>query len=213
MKYRLFLWSATKLAVLLQELQAVRGCWTFLERRRKLPSCKKAAFKLTSEPGLRVVEKDYYEILQVHPRANPVVIKKAFRVLAAEYHPDKYPYSSRKWAEARFRDLYKAYEVLSEAALRSEYDALRASDGADEAASAGRDVEYERRVFFHLRRGLELYERAMRGGLLHSLSGRWESELDQSLAHFVLVISSLPDATLIEDTRLDRKSTRLNASH
>lgn len=146
-----------------------------------------------------MLQEDYYEVLQVGPRAAPEVIKKAFKVLAVEYHPDKYPYSKKKWAEARFRVLREAYEVLSDPALREEYDVIRASTKAGGGTSAEQDVEYERKTFYFLRQGLELYEGAVEGGLLDSLRGKWASELDKSRAHLLKVISSLPDTVLIED--------------
>ena len=67
--------------------------------------------------------KDYYTILGVAPDADPAAIKTAYRKLARKYHPDV---SEHKDAEARFKEVAEAYEVLKDAAKRAEYDQLRA---------------------------------------------------------------------------------------
>lgn len=144
--------------------------------------------------------KDYYEILQVHHKAGPEVIKKAFKALAVEYHPDKHPASKKKWADDRFKMISEAYEVLSDPASRSEYDLLL-RNRHDDAYARDRDIEYEREAFYHIRCGLRYYERATSSGLLNSLLGRWVSDLEKAQAHLLTVISSLPDATLVEDAR------------
>lgn len=67
--------------------------------------------------------KDYYKILGVDKKAEEEEIKKAFRKLARKYHPDANP--NDKNAEARFKELSEAYEVLGDEAKRQEYDMLR----------------------------------------------------------------------------------------
>ncbi|MDJ0675742.1 MAG: DnaJ C-terminal domain-containing protein [Calothrix sp. MO_167.B42] len=64
--------------------------------------------------------KDYYSILGVSKTASPEEIKKAFRKLARQYHPDVNP--GNKQAEARFKEVSEAYEVLSDADKRKKYD-------------------------------------------------------------------------------------------
>jgi hypothetical protein len=66
--------------------------------------------------------KDYYEILQVSPNAEPEVIASAYRRLARKYHPDAY---AGRDATERMRELNEAYEVLSDPARRAEYDRAR----------------------------------------------------------------------------------------
>src|SRR5687767_10856855 len=66
--------------------------------------------------------KDYYEVLGVSRTASDDEIKKAFRKLARQYHPDVA--KDKKTAEQRFKEINEAYEVLSDAAKRKKYDQL-----------------------------------------------------------------------------------------
>jgi len=64
--------------------------------------------------------KDYYAILGVTKTADSAEIKKAFRRLARKYHPDLNP--GDRVAEAKFKEVNEAYEVLSDTEKRSKYD-------------------------------------------------------------------------------------------
>lgn len=64
--------------------------------------------------------KDYYAVLGVSKTASPEEIKQAFRKLARKYHPDVNP--GNKQAEARFKEINEAYEVLSDSDKRKKYD-------------------------------------------------------------------------------------------
>lgn len=66
--------------------------------------------------------KDYYDILGIKPDADAKAVKTAYRRLARKYHPDV---SKERDAEKKFKDVSEAYEVLGDAAKRSEYDTLR----------------------------------------------------------------------------------------
>jgi curved DNA-binding protein len=66
--------------------------------------------------------KDYYKILGVDRKASDEDIRKAYRKLAKQYHPDYNP--ENKQAEERFKEINEAYEVLSDPKKRSHYDRL-----------------------------------------------------------------------------------------
>ena len=63
---------------------------------------------------------DLYKLLGVEKRATPEEIKKAYRKLARQYHPDRNPGDAK--AEARFKEISGAYDVLSDADKRKQYD-------------------------------------------------------------------------------------------
>jgi curved DNA-binding protein CbpA len=65
---------------------------------------------------------DHYEALGLEPDATPEEIKKAFKALALQYHPDQHP---TPIAAAIFRRLNEAYKVLSDPQERKRYDELR----------------------------------------------------------------------------------------
>lgn len=67
-----------------------------------------------------MVEMEYYELLGVERTASADVIKKAYRKLAMQYHPDRNPGDAQ--AEAKFKEINAAYEVLSDESKRSIYD-------------------------------------------------------------------------------------------
>jgi molecular chaperone DnaJ len=74
------------------------------------------------------VKRDYYEVLGVARGASPDELKKAYRKLAMQFHPDRNPGDAQ--AEERFKEVGEAYAVLSDAQKRQRYDAFgHAGDG------------------------------------------------------------------------------------
>lgn len=67
------------------------------------------------------VPPDYYEVLQLSPRADPDTIHRVFRALAQRYHPD----NRETGNEENFKQALAAYEVLSDPARRASFDARR----------------------------------------------------------------------------------------
>lgn len=77
---------------------------------------------------------DFYEVLQVSPRAEPEVLRAAYRVLARKYHPD-HGGDARKMIT-----LNDAWDVLGDPVRRAAYDASRAAPDATAARPAGQSA-------------------------------------------------------------------------
>ena len=80
-------------------------------------------------------KEDYYELLGVGRSATPEEIKGAYRRMAIKYHPDKNP--GDKTAEAKFKAINEAYEVLSDAQKRAAYDRFGHAGVSGNAAPGG----------------------------------------------------------------------------
>lgn len=81
------------------------------------------------------VDKDFYKILGVAKDASDADIKKAYRKLARQYHPDTN--SGDAVSEKKFKDISEAYSVLSDPEERQQYDAIRAMGGGARFAPHG----------------------------------------------------------------------------
>ena len=67
-----------------------------------------------------MAKRDYYEVLGIGRDASKDAIKKAYRKLAVQFHPDKNP--GNKEAEAKFKEAAEAYAVLNDEQKRARYD-------------------------------------------------------------------------------------------
>jgi curved DNA-binding protein len=65
--------------------------------------------------------KDYYRILGVPRNASDAEIKKSYRKLAMQYHPDRNP-GKEKWANEKFKEINEAYGILGDPQKRKQYD-------------------------------------------------------------------------------------------
>ena len=97
----------------------------------------------SSRQKASATKSDYYEVLGVAPAADLTEIRKAFRRLARECHPDVNPEDTE--AEARFKECAEAWEVLSDPEKRAAYDrygfdGLRGRAMTDFQNAAFRDV-------------------------------------------------------------------------
>lgn len=80
-------------------------------------------------------DKDFYKILGVAKDVSEAELKKVYRKLARQFHPDSNPGDAK--AEAKFKEISEAYSVLSDPAQRKEYDAVKAMGGGARFRSGG----------------------------------------------------------------------------
>ncbi|MEJ7769684.1 MAG: DnaJ domain-containing protein, partial [Chitinophagaceae bacterium] len=81
-------------------------------------------------------KRDYYEILGVAKGSSADELKKAYRKVAMQFHPDRNP--GDKAAEDKFKEAAEAYEILSDADKRAQYDRFgHASVGSGRAGQSG----------------------------------------------------------------------------
>jgi molecular chaperone DnaJ len=83
-----------------------------------------------------MAKRDYYEVLGIQKNASKDDIKKAYRKLAIQYHPDKNP--GNKEAEEKFKEATEAYEILADDQKKSAYDQFGFA-GVDGMSSGGHD--------------------------------------------------------------------------
>ncbi|MDQ3823291.1 MAG: DnaJ domain-containing protein, partial [Actinomycetota bacterium] len=84
--------------------------------------------------------RDLYEALGVSKTASQEEIKKAYRKLVRQYHPDRNPGDAS--AEERFKEIQTAYDVLSDPEKRKQYDAFGSADGRGRGGPGGGNVNW-----------------------------------------------------------------------
>ena len=93
-----------------------------------------------------MAKRDYYDVLSVDRNATADQIKKAYRKLALEYHPDRNP--GDKAAEEKFKEATESYEVLRDSEKRGLYDqyghaGVSSGAGGGQAYGPGADFDVE----------------------------------------------------------------------
>ncbi len=86
-------------------------------------------------------DKDFYAVLGVSKDVSEAELKKTYRKLARQYHPDSNPGDPK--AEARFKEISEAHSVLSDPALRKEYDQIRAMGSGARFTAPGSSGGFE----------------------------------------------------------------------
>ena len=89
---------------------------------------------------MAAAKKDYYELLGVNRNASEDDLKKAYRKLALQFHPDRNPGDKR--AEEKFKDISEAYSVLSDAQKRAQYDQFGHAAFGDSGPFAGGGFDF-----------------------------------------------------------------------
>src|SRR5437870_9433392 len=97
------------------------------------------------------IKRDYYEVLGVGRGATAEELKRAYRKLALQYHPDRN--NGDPQSEARFKEINEAYEVLSDQSKRQRYDTFghagtQGMPGFDFGGAAPRGTNDIRAMFF-----------------------------------------------------------------
>ena len=86
-------------------------------------------------------DKDFYAVLGVSKDVSEADLKKTYRKLARQYHPDSNPGDAK--AEARFKEISEAHSVLSDPELRKEYDQIRAMGSGARFTAGGQNGGFE----------------------------------------------------------------------
>ena len=106
-------------------------------------------------------DKDFYKVLGVSKDASEAELKKVYRKLAREYHPDSNQGNAK--AEAKFKEISEAYSVLSDKEQRAEYDQIRAMGSGARFSAGGPQGGFEA-AFSGFGRGGQQYTFQQGGG-------------------------------------------------
>lgn len=87
-------------------------------------------------------KKDYYEVLGITKNASAEDIKKAYRKLAREHHPDMVKDTDKKHAEERFKEINEAYQVLGDSEKKKMYDQYGHTAGQQNGFGGGQQGQW-----------------------------------------------------------------------
>jgi len=113
--------------------------------------------------------KDYYKILEVQVSATGAEIKKSFRKLALEYHPDRHPDNPQ--SEERFKEITEAYGVLIDPVKRKEYDLFRTGWRSGQGPGGQNPFNYSQQ---------DIFENMFRQGFASDIFEELNREFSQS---------------------------------
>src|SRR3990170_770253 len=94
-------------------------------------------------PARSGVKRDYYDVLGIGRETGPEAIKKAYRRLAMQFHPDRVPPEQKAEAEEKFKEVSEAYEVLADEEKRRLYDEYGHA-GVEQRAWGGQGFDWSR---------------------------------------------------------------------
>src|SRR3990172_5370991 len=128
-------------------------------------------------PARSGVKRDYYDVLGIGRETSPEEIKKAYRRLAMQFHPDRVPPEQKAEAEERFKEVSEAYEVLADEEKRRLYDAY-GHEGIEQQVWGGQGFDWSR--FTHTDDiedifGSDAFRDVFGGSIFDSLFGRRQS--------------------------------------
>lgn len=132
---------------------------------------------------LRMPERDYYEVLGVPPNATDEQIRRRFRELARQYHPDV---NRSPDAEQRFKEITEAYRVLTSPSLRADYDLMRRSAQQARTGTGSTTTTPPPRSRPHTHQSTHHHHTAPGSSSAHASARRAEIEAQQLLQNAML---------------------------
>lgn len=147
---------------------------------------------------------NYYEILGVEPDCSAADIRKSFRQLAGEFHPDRFSGMDRERAEKRFQSITEAFNVLRSQASREQYDSELSPSREKNVQVMSRE-EIARK---YSAKGAQLYRQGDLNGAREALQRAIDHDPQQAKAHFFLgqILMKLPGKARDGVRRLEEAS-------
>eukprot|EP00466_Bigelowiella_natans_P020520 jgi/Bigna1/53792/estExt_Genewise1Plus.C_240087 len=150
---------------------------------------------------------DLYDLFKLPLEATQKQIKKAYRLLALKFHPDKHPEEKKEWAEAMFDRLGKAKDVLTDEKLKKEYDAKLkvAKDRELKWAAANAEVKRMKEQLEKREQQAEMQRRAKRQKTAADETRRRNQEIMRQMQEEIEAEELQKDITRIQGNANSRK--------